>query len=230
MIVFASSILVSEFARAKHQRTAACKVVSEFARASEFVSDVRIRTCFRIRVRRQNLHVLQNSCQVSEFARASEFVLKNEGCAHPRYKNDPLLSLTHLLKWPPLTLMLLGPRASLNTRHVHCFSKQPWCWINAKVKLSVLRCGQVELFLSFRVRFECSKVDKCVLTSSLLIIKQGKYRKLKDEIDDFDFDDVVQQCLFLFLFMPQKFVHSVDNKHVHTIVLPFLVHSFSLIL
>ena len=33
------------------------------------------------------------------------------------------------------------------------------------------------------------KVDKCVLTSSLLIIKQGKYRKLKDEIDDFDFDD-----------------------------------------
>ena len=65
------------------------------------------------------------------------------------------------------------------------------------------------------------KNDKCVLTSSLLIIKQGKYRKLKDEIDDFDFDDVVQQCLFLFLFMPQKFVHSVDNKHVHTIVLPF---------
>ena len=155
---------------------------------------------------------------MSEFARASEFVLKNEGCVHPRYKNDPLLSLTHLLNWPPLTLMFLGPRASLNTTHVHCFSKQPWCWINAKVKLSVLRCGQVELFLSFRVRFECSKVDKCVLTSSLLIIKQGKYRKLKDEIDDFDFDDVV--CLFLFLFMPQKFVHSVDNKHVHTIVLP----------
>ena len=59
-----------------------------------------------------------------------------------------------------------------------------------------------------------------MLTSSLLIIKQGKYRKLKDEIDDFDFDDVVQQCLFLF--MPQKFVHSVDNKHVHTIVLPFV--------
>ena len=114
--------------------------------------------------------------------------------------------------------MLLGPRASLNTRHVHCFSKKPWCWINAKVKLSVLRCGQVELFLSFQVRFECS--------SSLLIIKQGKYRKLKDEIDDFDFDDVVQQCLFLFmLFMPQKFVHSVDNKHVHTIVLPSRAHS-----
>ena len=39
------------------------------------------------------------------------------------------------------------------------------------------------------------KVDKCVLISSLLIIKQGKYRKLKDEIDDFDFDDVVLQCL-----------------------------------
>ncbi len=56
-----------------------------------------------------------------------------------------------------------------------------------------------------------------MLTSSLLIIKQGKYRKLIDEIDDLDFDDVVQQCLFLFLFMPQKFVH----KHVHTIVLPF---------
>ena len=66
------------------------------------------------------------------------------------------------------------------------------------------------------------KADKCVLTSSLLIIKQGKYRKLKDEIDDFDFDDVVQQ--FLFLFMPQKFVDSVDNKHVHTIVLPFGFH------
>ena len=143
--------MVSEFARAKHQRTAACKVVSEFSRASEFVSGgVRICTCFRIRVRCQNLHVLQNSCQVSEFARASEFVLKNEGCVHPRYKNDPLLSLTHLLNWPPLTLMFLGPRASLNTRHVHCFSKQPWCWINAKVKLSVLRCGQVELFLSFQ--------------------------------------------------------------------------------
>jgi hypothetical protein len=98
MKVSVSSILVSEFARAKHQRTAACKVVSEFARASEFVSDVRIRTCFRIRVRCQNLHVLQNSCQVSEFARASEFALKNEGWVHPRYKNDPLLSLTHLLK------------------------------------------------------------------------------------------------------------------------------------
>jgi len=54
--------------------------------------------------------------------------------------------------------MFLGPRALLNTRHVHCFSKKPWCWINAKVKLSVLRCGQVELFLSFRVRFECSRV------------------------------------------------------------------------
>ncbi len=38
-----------------------------------------------------------NSCQVSEFARASEFVLKNEGCVHPRYKNDPLLSLTHFM-------------------------------------------------------------------------------------------------------------------------------------
>ena len=87
MKVFVSSILVSEFARAKHQRTAACKVVSEFARASEFVSDVRICTCFRIRVRCQNLHVLQNSCPMSEFARASEFVLKNEGCVHPRYKN-----------------------------------------------------------------------------------------------------------------------------------------------
>ena len=35
------------------------------------------------------------------------------------------------------------------------------------------------------------KIDKCVLTSSLLIIKQGKYRNLKDEVDDFD--DVVQQ-------------------------------------
>jgi hypothetical protein len=102
--------------------------------------------------------------------------------------------------------MFLGPRASLNTRHVHCFSKKPWCWINAKVKLSVLRCGQVELSLSFRVRFECSKVDKCVLTSSLLIIKQGKDRKLKDEIDDFVFDDVVQQSLFLFLFMSLMFV------------------------
>jgi len=54
--------------------------------------------------------------------------------------------------------MFIGPRALLNTRHVHCFSKKPWCWINAKVKLSVLRCGQVELFLSFRVRFECSRV------------------------------------------------------------------------
>ena len=28
------------------------------------------------------------------------------------------------------------------------------------------------------------KVDECVLTSSLSIIKPGKYRKLKDEIDD----------------------------------------------
>ena len=28
------------------------------------------------------------------------------------------------------------------------------------------------------------KVDKCVLTRSLSIIKPGKYRKLKDEIDD----------------------------------------------
>ncbi len=35
------------------------------------------------------------------------------------------------------------------------------------------------------------KVDKCELTSSLSIIKPGKYRKLKDEVDDFD--DVVQQ-------------------------------------
>ncbi len=54
------------------------------------------------------------------------------------------------------------------------------------------------------------KGDKCELTSSLSIIKPGKYRKLKDEVDDFD--DVVQQgvskvCSF--------------NKHVHTIVLPF---------
>ena len=31
-------------------------------------------TCFRIHVRCQNSHVLQNSCQMSEFARASEFV------------------------------------------------------------------------------------------------------------------------------------------------------------
>ncbi len=69
-----------------------------------------------------------------------------------------------------------------------------------------------------------------MLPSSLLIIKQGKYRKLKDEIDDFDFDDVVQQWLFLFLFMPQKFVHSVDNKHVHTIVLFTSLQSISLIL
>ena len=95
----------------------------------------------------------------------------------------------------------------LNFTRLSIFAiKKPWCWINAKVKLSVLRCGQVELSLSFRVRFECSKVDKCVLTSSLLIIKQGKYRKLKDEIDDFDFDDVVQQSLFLFLFMSLMFV------------------------
>ncbi len=107
MKIFVSSILVSKFARAK---TAAFKVVSEFARASEFVSDVRISTCFRIHVRCQNSHVLQNSCQISEFALASEFVsgvrictcfrirVENEGCVHPRYKNDPLLSLAHLLK------------------------------------------------------------------------------------------------------------------------------------
>ena len=112
--------------------------MSEFARASEFVTSI--------------------TCKVSEFARATEFVSsiwKMKVVSTRANKNDPLLSLTH---WPPLTLMFLGPRALLNTRHVHCFSKKPWCWINAKVKLSVLRCGQVELFLSFRVRFECSRV------------------------------------------------------------------------
>ena len=40
MKVFVSSILVSEFARVIHQRTAASKVVSEFARATEFVSSI----------------------------------------------------------------------------------------------------------------------------------------------------------------------------------------------
>ena len=55
-----------------------------------------------------------------------------------------------------------------------------------------------------------------MLTSSLSIIKPDKYRKLKDEVDDFD--DVVQQGL------SQKFVDFVENKHVHTIVLPFGAH------
>ena len=59
MKVFVSSIMVSEFARAKHLLVKWCQnlrvlqnscQMSEFARASEFVSDVRIRTCFRIRV------------------------------------------------------------------------------------------------------------------------------------------------------------------------------------
>ena len=37
------------------------------------------------------------------------------------------------------------------------------------------------------------KIDNCVLTSSLLIIKQGKYRNLKDEVDEFD--DISQSGL-----------------------------------
>ncbi len=93
-----------------------------------------------------------------EFARASRIRvidLKHEGCAHLRCKNNPLISLRHLLNWPPLTLMFLGPKVFLNTKHVHSFSKKPWWWINAKVEISVLRCGQVDLFLSFQVRFEC---------------------------------------------------------------------------
>ena len=55
------------------------------------------------------------------------------------------------------------------------------------------------------------KGDKCELTSSLSIIKQDLYRNLKDEIDDSI--HVVQQGV--------SKVCSVDNKHVHTIVLPF---------
>ncbi len=56
------------------------------------------------------------------------------------------------------------------------------------------------------------KGDKCELTSSLSIMKQDLYRNLKDEIDDSI--HVVQQGV-------SKVCSSVDNKHVHTIVLPF---------
>ena len=112
--------------------------------------------------------------------------------------------------------MLLDPRASVNTRHVHCFSKKPWCWINAKVKLSVfLRCGQVDLFLSFQVRFECSRlINVSWLVLHWLLSKNSK-ETLKMKL---------MTSMMLCNKASQKFVDLVDNKHVHTIVLPFGVH------
>ena len=91
-----SSILVSEFVRAIHQRTAACKVVSKWCQNLHvpYIKEqlfLKLCPCFRIRV----------------------IDLKHEGCVHPRCKNDPMIRLTHLLNWPPLTLMFIGPIASL---------------------------------------------------------------------------------------------------------------------
>ena len=69
------------------------------------------------------------------------------------------------------------------------------------------------------------KVDKCVLTSSLSIIKPGKYRKLKDEVDDFD--DVVQQgvskvCWFSWLqtctYHSTAFWRSLHSLHFFHII------------
>ena len=65
-------------------------------------------------------------------------------------------------------------------------------------------------------------------------IKCGKHsRKLKDEFDDFDVDDVVQPCLFLFLFMPLKFVtctyHSTAFWRSLIIIITHSLHFFHII-
>ena len=81
--------------------------------------------------------------------------------------------------------------------------------------------GVVKLtyFYHFKSDFGCSRLI-CELTSSLLIIMQGKYRILKDEVDDFD--DVMQQlksCCWLFTFF--TFDSVAKKQHVYTMIPPF---------
>ncbi len=42
----------------------------------------------------------------------------------------------HLMSWPPLTWIFLGPRATFHTWHIWCYSKKPRSLIKAKVELS----------------------------------------------------------------------------------------------
>ena len=64
------------------------------------------------------------------------------------------------------------------------------------------------------------KVDKCELTSSLSIIKQGKYQNIKDGNDDFD--DVEQQVV------SKKFVHQLITCTYHSTAFWRSLHSTSL--
>ena len=60
----------------------------------------------------------------------------HEGWDHRRYKNENLITHTHLMTWPPLTRRFLVSRATFITLHVHCYSKKPRRLIKAKVELS----------------------------------------------------------------------------------------------
>ena len=104
-------------------------------------------------------------------------VVKQWRMGHRRYKNEPLITHTHLMTWPPLTKRFLGPSSTLHTAHVHCYSKKPWSLIKAKVELSpffwkhsprgVVRVTYLRQFKSdFRFENWNMRVDKFLIDFS----------------------------------------------------------------